>query len=190
MLTGPTSTPSPMRPTRPRSDSSSSSSVRVKTSRSTGPSTPSRAARRSRARSTRSAAFCSVIGQRVPMTLGAEEFDEAPTGPGGALGPRSRRRRLVEIVDDPEHELAQRARSLRLGPQLIGPPLRSVRIALTGLGLAVAVDRVGGEQAVPVGTSRHHTRFPRDPFPGDDRARRPRWRGRPPANQAKISSRR
>ncbi len=191
MLTGPTRTPSPIRPTRPRSASSSSSRVRVNTARSTAPSTASNEASRSRARSTRSAAFCSGIGhaaRRCSPPIKARRWRRAQSARSlqGSRRSAARARSSIRATTNSRSARAWPASFRRLSTRQVGASGSPAANFASPSRLAASVANRTSQSVRP----------PTTPASRESRSHDvtemglPLCRRRPPASQAKTSSRR
>ena len=99
--------------------------------------------------------------------LAAEELVHVPSRPRGPLRPRARRtRRFVQVVDEPQHELAQRAGASGVLVRPIGRPFGSVRIFLGLLRLCVEFGREPVEQRIPVVSAADDARVAGEALPG------------------------
>ncbi len=116
-----------------------------------------------------------LLLDRRPCTAApfiAEERAHVSARPGDPITPWLWLGRcLLGIVDQPDHELAQRARPFRRSAGPLCPPLGRVLILFGLLGFGFAVSGEGGQTMVPVVPAGHDAGLTRQPFPRGHRER-------------------
>ena len=106
----------------------------------------------------------------LPPARTTQQLVEPAPGPCGVVGPAARLGRgRRQVVDHSQHERAEVANPLGVGPVALGPPRRRVGV---GLGIGRPPIQLGGQLGqpiVPIGPAGDHRGVPRVPLPGGGR---------------------